>query len=115
MRLKETSLARTSARPIRKLVRLKEPSFGRTLPSPIRKSVRLKECLKLVHTLNATTETVRLLEYSKSAHISTAQTLNRTSSLQVSMFPPTVGLRPNVVYGVIHLSPYISYHFYLIN
>src|SRR5882757_9395380 len=58
---------------------------------------------------------MRLFYHYKWAHVSATRTSNRTSSLQVSTFHPTVGPRPEAVHGAIHLSPYISHHFYLIN
>src|SRR6202035_233309 len=70
---------------------------------------------KWVHVSTAMMGTVRLFYHYKWAHVSAIRTSNRTSSLQVSMFPPTVGPCPEVVHGVIYLSPYISHHFYLFN
>src|SRR5882757_1638164 len=70
---------------------------------------------KIAHVSTTMTETVRLFYHYKWAHVSATRTSNRTSSLQVSTFPPTVGPCPEAVHGAIHLSPYISHHFYLIN
>src|ERR1700684_3354504 len=78
-------------------------------------TVRLFYYYKWAHVSTATTGTVRLFYHYKWAHVSAIRTSNRTSSLQVSMFPPTVGPCPEVVHGVIYLSPYISHHFYLFN
>src|SRR5882757_9712537 len=78
-------------------------------------TVRLFCHRKCAHVSTTKTETVRLFYHYKCAHVSATRTSNHTSSLQVSMFPPTVGPHPEVVHGVIHLSPYISHHFYLIN
>src|SRR5882757_7639800 len=75
-------------------------------------TVRLFYHRKCAHVSTAMMETVRLFYHFKWAHVSATRTSNRTSSLQVSMFPPTVGPRPEVVHGAIHLSPYISHHFY---
>src|SRR5882757_4984226 len=70
---------------------------------------------KCTHVSTTMTETVRLFYHYKCVHVSATRTSNRTSSLQVSMFPPTIGPRPEVVHRAIHLSPYILHHFYLIN
>src|SRR5882757_6571878 len=74
-------------------------------------TVRLFYHYKWAHVSTTMTETVRLFYHYKWAHVSATRTSNRTSSLQVSTFPPTVGPRPEVVHGAIHLSPYISHHF----
>src|SRR5882757_8647534 len=79
--------------------------------TPKIETVRLFCHRKCAHVSTAMTETVRLFYHFKWAHISATRTSNRTSSLQVSMFSPTVGPCPEVVHGAIHLSLYILHHF----